>query len=395
MLEKEILEIKKYWSKKENYTHNSKNIFKIIVFIIIIIFLINIIIISKYISHKYIKIFNIEENYFRNNMKLNNSKKIDRFKSNYYVSKTKYNEDIKYYKDILQLYIENRTKFYIKSREKYMKKRGVDYNDSIIITIQDKINWLTIHEKPEYKTNIVDKILLHEYSKKILGKDICVPILKIYNTSDEIDFNELPNKFVLKCNHGNAMNILCNNKSKLNIKEAKKHLDKWMKINYGLVGFEFQYLNIKRKIFAEIYLMDDIQDYKIYCFNGDPKFIRVQKYLSDHSIKINNYYNLDWTLNEIESGIKNYVRKPDIKFEKPKNLDLMIEYSKQLSFEFSFVRVDFYEVNNTIYLGEMTFTPSNAVFGCKDKNQSLYLGKMLDITKVKNLNNNNHSINFF
>ncbi len=267
-----------------------------------------------------------------------------------------------------------------------MKTRGVNYNDSNATTIQEKINWLTIHENPEYKANIVDKILLHEYSKKILGKDICVPILKIYNSSNEIDLNELPDKFVLKCNHGSAMNILCNNKSKLNIKEAKKKLDKWMKINYALIGFEFQYLYVKKKIFAERYLIDDIQDYKIYCFNGKPKFIRVQKYLPDHSGIINNYYNLDWTLNEIETGIQNYIRMPNAKFKKPKNLALMIKYSKKLSSEFSFVRVDFYEVNNVVYLGEMTFTPSNSVFKCKDKNQSLYLGEMLDITKVKNMN---------
>ena len=229
----------------------------------------------------------------------------------------------------------------------------------------------------------MDKILLHEYSKKILGKDICVPIIKIYNASEDINFDELPDKFALKCNHGSGMNILCNNKSKLNKTDAKIKLDKWMKINYGLGGFEFQYLYVKRKIFAEQYLLDNINDYKIYCFNGKPKFIRVQKYLPDHSAKINNYYNLDWTLNEIETGLKHFVRRPDIIFDKPKHLKLMLEYSERLSAEFSFVRVDLYEINDTIYLGELTFTPSNCGFDCKDKNQSLYLGKMLDLSKVK------------
>jgi hypothetical protein len=353
-MENEKLELKKkYSTKKDEYKNNINiNLIKIIAFIIFFIIIICLIFLRNNFLHKYIL-------------------------------RTKYDDDIKYYNDILKLYIENKTKFYIRSRERYMKMRGKYYNDSNITTIQDKINWLIIHENPEYKANIVDKILLHEYSKKILGIDICVPILKIYNTSDEIDFDELPDKFVLKCNHGSAMNILCNNKSNLNSKEVKKQLDQWMEINYGLIGFEFQYLNVKRKIFAEKYLMDDILDYKIYCFNGKPKFIRVQKYLPDHSAKINNYYNLDWTLNEIESGIQNYVRRPDYKFERPNNLNLMIEYSEKLSFEFTFVRVDFYEINNTIYLGEMTFTPSNSVFDCKDKNQSLYLGNMLDITKVK------------
>ena len=142
---------------------------------------------------------------------------------------------------MLRLFNDNITEFYIKGRERIMKIYDRNYNESILNTIQDKLNWLTIHENPEKKTNIVDKILLHEYSKKILGKDICVPILKIYNNSNEIDLNELPDKFVLKCNHGCGMNILCNNKSNFNISDAKCRLNTWMKINYGFEKFEYQY----------------------------------------------------------------------------------------------------------------------------------------------------------
>ena len=117
--------------------------------------------------------------------------------------------------------------------------------------------------------------------------------------------------------------------------------------------------------------------------NGEPKFIRVQKYLPDKSAKINNYYNLDWTLNEIETNLNRYIRKPDIKFEKPKYLDLMLKYAKKLSAEFAFVRVDFYEFNEKIYLGELTFTPFNILMNYKNRNQSIYLGNLLDIKKIK------------
>ena len=99
-----------------------------------------------------------------------------------------------------------------------------------------------IHESPDYKSNIVDKILVHEYSKKILGKDICVPIIKIYNESEEINLDQLPGKFVLKCNHGSGMNILCNNKSNFDIENAKSMLKNWKNINYGLMNSEFQYI---------------------------------------------------------------------------------------------------------------------------------------------------------
>jgi hypothetical protein len=116
-------------------------------------------------------------------------------------------KDELFYKEMLKLYIENRTEFYIRGRQKIMEMSGKKYNDSNIITIQDKLNWLIIHEFPEHKSKLVDKILLHEYSVKILGKDTCVPILKIYNNIEELNLKELPDKFILKCNHGSGMNI--------------------------------------------------------------------------------------------------------------------------------------------------------------------------------------------
>ena len=153
----------------------------------------------------------------------------------------------------LQLYIENRTQFYIKGRQKLMRMIGRKYNDSNIQTFQDKLNWLLIHESPELKTHIVDKILLREYSKKILGKDICVPLIKIYNDANEINLDELPDKFVLKCNHGSGMNIICKNKTNFNINKAKKTLNSWMKINYGLLRYEYQYINVKKKFSLKLF----------------------------------------------------------------------------------------------------------------------------------------------
>lgn len=134
-----------------------------------------------------------------------------------------------------------------------MRSYGSDYNDSNIKTIQDKLNWLLIHDSPELKSDIADKILLRNYSIKILGKDICVPILRIYNNIDEINLDELPNRFVLKCSHGSGMNIICNDKSKFDLNRAKSKLNYWMKINYGLERKEYQYINIKKKVFAEVF----------------------------------------------------------------------------------------------------------------------------------------------
>ena len=225
----------------------------------------------------------------------------------------------------------------------YNQHRNV--NKSNLITIQDKLNYLMIHESPDIKSKIADKILLHNYSVEKLGKDICVPIIKIYNDSCNIKLEDLPDKFVLKCNHGSGMNIICTNKTKFDLNMAKQQLNIWKNFNFGLKYYEFQYINIDRKIFAETFLIDNIEDYKIYCFHGIPKFIRVQKHFEGMSGKVNNYYDLDWKLTDIETGLPGFFRRPDIIFEKPKNFALMLDYSKKLSEDFVFVRVDLYNIN--------------------------------------------------
>ena len=182
------------------------------------------------------------------------------------------------------------------------------------------------------------------------------------------------------------MNLICKDKLHFDLNMAKNKLKKWKKTNYGLLNSEFQYFLVNRKIFAVPYLGDKIIDYEVYCFNNKPKFIRVQKLLfeKNHTL-LHNYYDLDWKLTDIESGLKHYYRIPEIKIKRPKNLDLMLDYSKKLSVNFAFVRIDFYEINNKIYLSEMTFSPSNCLMKFKNLNQSIYLGSLIDISKIRKI----------
>ena len=124
--------------------------------------------------------------------------------------------------------------FKSKYRLNYLKKHNIKYNESNLITFQDKLNYLIIHENPELKTDIVDKIKIHQYSIKMLGKDICPPIIKVYENVDEINLDELPEKFLLKGNHGSGMNLICKDKLNFDLNMAKNKLKKWKKINYGL-----------------------------------------------------------------------------------------------------------------------------------------------------------------
>ena len=155
---------------------------------------------------------------------------------------------IYYYIYFFILITKRKEKYYYSKRKKYF----VNYNESNLITLNNKLNWLTIYDVKKLKGKCADKILLHEYSKRKLGKDICNKILKIYNNSDEINFDELPEKYVLKTNHGSGYNIIITNKTTLLDRQyVKKLLNEWMKIDYGNFQHEFYYSFIKRKIFAE------------------------------------------------------------------------------------------------------------------------------------------------
>jgi hypothetical protein len=266
----------------------------------------------------------------------------------YIINKNKQNSNAhkNIYKELLELYFENKQKFYARGRDYLLNRNGTVYNESNSMTFKDKLNYLLIYESPEDKTNIVDKILLRNYSQKVLGKNICTPILKIYDDIDQINLDELPDKFVLKCNHGSAMNIFCENKTNFDLPKAKYLLKQWMNINYGLFSFEYQYLNIKKRVFSEKFLGKEIINYKFSCFNGEPKIIRVKGKINGTNLY--NIYYTNWTITNFELRNKKYVLSNI--FKKPVNLKKMIKYAHLLSSGFCYCRVDFYEVNKTLYI---------------------------------------------
>ena len=368
-----LLNKKKYRDAYENIKKDKFKTFFYISFVINIVFLLYILILKKQINR------------LKNN--INNANIFKPSYKNTTESEIHENEEypiLNYTKDeLLEMCYKSRSLFFTRYRREKTDMYLNKYHDTNSETIQNKINYLLVHESPDYKTKIVDKIGLHEYSTKVLGKDICVPLIKTYSSTDEINLDELPNQFVLKCNHGSNMNILVNDKSRFNLNSAKADLNNWRNIDYGLREGEFQYINVERKFLAERFLKDNIEDYKIYCFHSEPKLIRVQKHIESTICKINNYYSLDWNLTDIETGFPGFCRDPKIQFEKPKHLDLMLSYARKLSAEFVFVRVDFYEVNDTVYLGELTFSPTNAQFSLKNLEQSKYLGSFLDVSKIK------------
>ena len=256
-------------------------------------------------------------------------------------------------------------------RYKKILENNRTYNESNLITLEDKLNWLTIHDSTSLKGKCADKIMLHKYSKYILGKDYCNKILKIYDNTSQINLSELPQQFVFKANHGSSFNYIVYNKTKLlsYFKVLKHQMNKWLKIDYGLTG-EFYYSLINRKLFAEEFIGSRLKNFKFLCYNGKPKYVYVSIKRGYH--KFRNFYDMDWNLLKFRCLSRPH---PTYKYKKPKFFELMKYIATKLSKRFKFVRVDMYELENEVRLGELTFIPMNSIFTCDDKQDEITLGK--------------------
>ncbi len=224
----------------------------------------------------------------------------------------------------------------------------------------EKLMWLKL--KKYYKnpliTECADKYRVREYVKR-KGCEYCLnELLGVYDYPEEINWDELPNQFVIKCNHGCGYNIICDDKSKLNIEEAKGKLKRWLKEDFYLENAEVNYKYIKKKIICEKYLKTDDgfvpNDYKIYCFNGEPD-VTLVCFDREEALQLV-FMDKNWKSTKI--GKDSYYSGKEVK--KPASYEEMMELSAILSKDFPFVRMDFYDYNGKAILGEMTFTPSGA-----------------------------------
>lgn len=250
-------------------------------------------------------------------------------------------------------------------------------------TFSEKLQWLKLYNrKPEY-TTMVDKYAVKEYVAKIIGDEYIIPTLGVWNKTEEIEWEKLPNQFVIKCTHDSGGLVICNEKEKLNKIEAVEKLDKCLHTDYYLSIREWPYKNVPRRIIAEQYIdfdpkLNDLPDYKFFCFNGVPKLIQLDfDRFKEHK---KNLYSPDW---ELLPFSYNYPSHPEIHFEKPAKFDEMLSIASKLSEGIPFLRVDLYWTGERIYFGELTFYPSSGFGKFTPTDYDRKLGDMIDLSIVK------------
>ena len=242
----------------------------------------------------------------------------------------------------------------------------------------EKIQWIKLHDRNPLYTVLADKIAARKYIEEKIGTEYLIPLLNTYDNTDEINFDELPEQFVLKCNHDSKSKYICRKKDQKEFDDALLLLSKKLKANYYYYFREWAYKNIKPRITCEKYMEDsktgELRDYRFYCFNGKVEVIGV-----DYDV-IKAYkralFTPDWKFYDVRyKHLKG--KEDDIK--KPKQLDKMIELAEILAEDLPFIRVDFYIANGIIYSGELTLYPSGGYSKFEPLEFDYELGKFLDL----------------
>ncbi len=270
--------------------------------------------------------------------------------------------------------------------EKYIKykffaKMGRELNLETPETFNEKLQWLKLYDRrPEY-TTMVEKYEVKKYIAEKIGEEYIIPTLGVWDSFDDIDFDKLPDQFVLKCTHDSGGLVICKDKSKLDIAQARDKITKSLKTNYYYLGREWPYKNVKPRIIAEKYMVDDavseLRDYKFFCFGGVCKCMKVD---FDRFIEhCANYYDPEGNLLDFGERICPPNKQKEIIL--PANMSRMIEFAERLSQGIPFLRADFYDVNGTIYFGELTFYPASGFGSFTDDAWDAKLGEWIELPK--------------
>jgi hypothetical protein len=255
-------------------------------------------------------------------------------------------------------------------------------------SFNEKLQWLKLHERNKEYSTLVDKYRVKKYVADIIGEEYIIPTLGVWKYPKDIEFDKLPNQFVLKWNHDSGSVIICKDKNTFNATAAVKKLSKRINYNGFNFGREWPYKYVKPCIIAEQYLNDktddsnnedSIYDYKFFCFNGKVKFYKIDfdRFIDHHA----NYYSPKGKL--LPFGESALPPKPEKKLDIPRNINKMIILAEKLSKNYPFVRIDFYNVCGHIYFGEITFYPGSGFSKITPESYDVKIGSLIDLSHMK------------
>jgi len=247
-------------------------------------------------------------------------------------------------------------------------------------TFNEKIQWLKLYYRDSKLNVVVDKYEMKKYVSSIIGNEYIVPTYGIYNTPEDIKYDTLPDKFVLKCTHNSGGIIICKDKLLLDKQKANARMQEQLKINYYYIWKEWAYKNVRPRIICEKYLCtnyNDLYDYKFFCCNG--KAVLVQVDFGRFTNHKRNIYSLNWELTNVQIEYKNDKTKI---IDKPKKLEEMKYIAEKISKGFPFLRVDMYYVDEKIYVGELTIYHGAGFEKIKPYKYNIILGNMINLDSI-------------
>jgi hypothetical protein len=279
----------------------------------------------------------------------------------------------------------------IKNDDKYLKMTYYlsmhrRLNLSSPQTYNEKLQWLKIHDRHDEYTKMVDKADAKEVASKLLGEEYIVPTYGVWDRFDDIDFDMLPNQFVLKCTHNSGGTVVCRDKRTFDKEKASKILNHCLCKNPFWATREYPYKNVKPRIIAEQFMSDGrteqtgLTDFKFFCFNGEVKFLYVSQGLENHETAGISFFDLDG--NRLQFKRSDF--RPIEHFEKPKRFEEMKILANKAAREINapFVRIDLYEVYGKIYFSEFTFFPCSGVLPFDPIECDYKIGQLLKLPKI-------------
>ena len=243
-------------------------------------------------------------------------------------------------------------------------------------TFNEKLQWLKVYNrKPEY-TMMVDKYAVKSYVSNLIGKEYIIPTLGVWNSFDEIDFNSLPDQFVLKCTHDSGGLVVCRDKLNLDIDAVKKKIETSLSNNFYYMGREWPYKNVPRRIIAEQYMAEELRDYKQLFFESAPRMTLVySERFTKEGVK-EDFYDEVWNHLNIP---KTTHGEAVFSIQRPKQYELMKRLVEKISEKMSFARIDFYEINEKVYFGEISFYPEDRFEAFTPEKWNLKLGEWVKL----------------